>query len=181
MTDNYKRKLNESLDHLHEQLNACFEVYMKADRKLLLTQPVRGKWSIIQILNHLLTSEKLSVNYLEYKLNLNTTIPSLSIRNRINSVILILAFYSPFKFRAPEKNGINNPQNSGDIQAIANEFDKNRKALRIIINKIPHDDIKRAWFKHPYVGRMGLKVMLRFFGAHFIRHHKQALKILAKA
>ena len=181
MSKSYRERLNDSIDVINTQLEISFGIYSAIDAEELNHVPDPRSWSIIQILNHLYISEQLTIRYLEYKKQSGAFIPDFNLKNRINTFILYIAFISPFKYKAPESNGLNTPSNIGDIESLFEIFMTQRMKLKNFIDQIPEEAVKKAWFKHPYAGRMDLIRMLWFFRFHFKRHHKQILKLLAQA
>ena len=176
----YRQKLAFSFEHLSDQLKQYFNLYQGINEKYLSETPLTGKWSILQNLQHLLRSEQLGLQYLQFKFIGDQAIPAVNLRNRFSLIILYVAFNSPFKFKAPEGKGLDIPENTGNITSLYNDFVETREALFDLISKIPDEKLAKAWFKHPYAGRMSLNDMLWFLSFHFKRHHLQILKVLAK-
>jgi hypothetical protein len=181
MNESYKNRLGDSMNRLNAQLDKSFKVYLNIEEEKAHHETSADKWSIIQILNHLQASEQLSLKYLAYKLEHDEEIPELTLKNKVNTLLLFLAFGSPLKFKSPENNGLSLPAKTGDMNTIHKSFKSSRADLQELIDQIQPKEIRKAWFKHPYAGRMDLIRMLWFFRFHFKRHHNQIMKILAKA
>lgn len=137
-----------------------------------------GKWSVNQILTHLLTSEKLSVLYMRKK--------SLGIENLTNSgipeslklVVLKVSQRLPIKYKAPGILVEHTPEALPLMQAIE-QWDAVRNDLRKFLEEIADQNIRKMIYKHPVVGMLDVMQAMAFFHEH-IHHHWPQVKSLLK-
>jgi len=147
----------------HEQLNA---------------HPV-GKWSIAQVMSHLIASEHLSVKYLNKKMLGIHQAPNTGLFEELKMIVLIVSQRTPFiKFKAP-KVLAENTHVYQTAEQLKEAWDKNRVELKEVIARFKDDQIKRKIYKHPIAGMLNIQQGLRFFCEH-INHHTPQIKNLLK-
>jgi uncharacterized damage-inducible protein DinB len=137
-----------------------------------------GKWSIAQVLSHLISSEQLSVNYLNKKiLGINNT-PNTGLTEEVKMIVLIISQRLPIKFKAP-KILAENTTIYETADELKEAWEKVRNELRKVLERFEHDQLKRKIYKHPIAGMLNIQQMLRFFWEH-INHHTPQVKNLLR-
>jgi len=164
------------LKNNNEQLESIFERLQEIDSQLLNRKMDENSWSVIEILNHLHLSEELTLNYLKYKMESNSTFEKETFRSKYRFILMMFLYTIPNKFKAPEK--ISNPSNEDTLETIQEKFAKLRAEFNTFY--LDQDDgfFKLATCKHPAVGRIRADKMLRFFNKHTTHHEKQILRRL---
>lgn len=169
------RSINERLNNLDSELN---EVIKQLDSRVdQVHKSPQGKWSPAQILHHLYTSEYGTVTYLKKKVE-STEVASAGIRGFIASFLLKRALRNQkTKFKAPEVLG--EMPDKPEFEKLRNNYLNLRKELRSVLDRFDKRMAKKAYFKHPVVGRMNIYQTLSFLEEHFDRHKKQIYERLS--
>ncbi len=166
-----KDKLLAAFENLEKNKTELLSKIKNIEYEKLNKPPTKDKWSIAQICQHLIISEKLSVMYINKKLHYKTGIQNTNIASAFRLQLLQFAFNSPFAFKAPE-NVAKLPVKS-TITEIIDEWEKVRVDLKKIIEELPAEFLIGNIFKHPLVGKMNLYHTLKFFNFHISHHRRQ--------
>lgn len=129
------------------------------------------KWTILQILDHLMTSEKLSVVYIKRKTSSDKSIERSGLRSSFRIFALKLAFILPFKYKAPKIS--DSTGKNPNYKKLKTEWQGVRSELKELILKLDENTLKGQIFKHPIVGMLNMKQTLQFYDIHFNHHKKQ--------
>ncbi len=164
-------KLQHSTDELLTKLAAVPE-----DQ---LHQPESdGKWSVIQVLNHLITSEKGSLLYCMKKIQAGDAMEDATVFARFKMQAFNLMMGFPIKLTAP--SFLSSPSNAESLEELKKSWTRSRGKLKDFIDNYPEKYRSKSIYKHPYAGRVDLKGMLHFFAAHQRHHEIQLRRILNK-
>lgn len=135
-----------------------------------------GKWSIAQVLTHLVTSEKLSVGYM-YKKSLGIDmLPNSGIKQSILSFVLKISQRIPLKYKAPKIVEENTPQEL-ELPELIRQWDEVRSSLKGLLERIDSQHSKRLIFKHPVAGKLNAAQAVDFMYEH-VNHHLPQIKHL---
>jgi hypothetical protein len=175
---------------MHPKLQQILNT-LEADRKRLLqeladvpdqrfnTNPVPGKWSISQILTHIITSERLTLLYMRKK---SLGIDQVDNSGWIESFKMLFLEVSqrlPFlKFKAPGVVVEHTPE-ALSYAEVVRQWDKVREQLKKFLEGIDEKNVRKKIYKHPVVGRLDASQAIRFNGEH-IRHHLPQIRKLMK-
>jgi len=165
---------------INEDLTELISTCQKLDHETLNWKPSENEWSVAQVCQHLMLTEKLSMKYVKKKLSFNPKLKSAKLTDtwRVGT----LGLYSKFswKVKAPKAVNENNFPAESNFEEIKSHWKEERTALWEYFNKIPEEHIGMQIYRHPIAGRMSMRGMLVFFHEHFLRHRKQINRILAK-
>lgn len=145
------------------------------DPEILQNKVDEKTWSPVQILSHLIFSERASVLYLKKKIKAGDDLENAWISSRWRMYLLRKAFNGNRKFKAPE--ALANPENL-TLQQAEEEWNRVRSDLRDFLQSYPQKYRRKAIFRHPVAGRITVEQMLEFFKIHMLHHKKQIEKIL---
>lgn len=137
----------------------------------------KNKWSIAQVISHLIASEQLSVKYLNKKILGIDTAPKTGITEELKMVVLKISQRLPFKFKAP-KVVVENTPIYESIEELTETWNKTREELKSVLEKFQDNQINRKVYKHPFAGMLNIQQALKFFGEHTIHHTPQVKKLL---
>jgi hypothetical protein len=137
-----------------------------------------GKWSIAQIISHLIASEQLSVKYLNKKILGIDAAPKTGISEELKMIVVTVSQRLPFKFKAPKVLTENTPIYE-NIEQLMKTWDQTRADLKAVLEKFQDNQINRKVYKHPIAGMLNIKQALMFFREH-INHHTPQVKNLLK-
>jgi hypothetical protein len=146
------------------------------DRYML--QPSPAKWSIAQILTHLLTSEKLSIGYMKKKMLGIDQLNNSGMAGSLRFTLLQLSQRIPIlKFKAPNVVVANTPQ-ALPFDELVTQWDELRNDLKAILESIEEKNVKKAIYKHPLAGRLDAAQATAFFYEHIHHHWPQIKRLL---
>jgi uncharacterized damage-inducible protein DinB len=190
-TDHHKIKL-----HLHKstnmqpQLQKLFDKIEKQKQDLLLLiqshNPAQlqhsslGQWSLGQVYAHLITSERMSMQYLKKKYLGIQEQPRTGIIEELKIVALVISQRLPFKFKAPKVVQDNTPLLT-DAGTIAEAWAATRLEMNELLNQFTADQLTRKVYKHPVAGRLNIQQAVRFFSEHMIHHTPQIKRLLKQS
>lgn len=136
-----------------------------------------GRWSINQIIAHLIAAEKLSIAYLQKKILAINKVDNTGIYEEVKMIVLIISQRLPFKFTAP-RVVVENSTQTTDISQLEKEWCLVRKELRQLLEKVTDDQINRRIYKHVRAGKLNIQHALIFFREHIIHHHPQIKRLM---
>ncbi len=141
-------------------------------------KPNPKKWSINQILSHIVSSERLAVSYVSKKRLGIATLPNTGIKEDLIMMIVVISQRLPLlKFKAP-KTVAENTLLHESPEALIKNWDEVRADLKELLEKFTDDEIKRTTFKHPIAGMLNVKQGVRFLREHIIHHTPQIKRLL---
>jgi len=144
-----------------------------------LNYHLSGKWSINQIIAHLITAENLSIQYLNKKILGINEVKDSGFVEELKMVLLVASQRMPLlKFKAP-KFVVERTPGETEINKLADEWDKTRAELKNILDHLPDQYLNRKIYKHVRVGMLNIQHALKFFHEH-IAHHTPQVKYLLK-
>ena len=134
-------------------------------------QPAAGKWSVAEVIAHLITAEEMSLKYLSKKVQDTSKAEKEGLKNKWRWLLVQIVFTFDIKFKAPE---IVEPKLG--YQSLANlemHWGKVRAQTLEVLSKLSDDELNKELWKHAIAGKMNLHHMVQFFGVHYHRHLKQ--------
>ena len=143
-------------------------------------RPGEGRWSISQILTHLVTSERLSLNYMKKKSQ--TPVEQLGTANLLDDVwffVFGLSQQIPLRYKAP-KIVLDNTPNPLSFGELVRQWDGLRLELADFLNTLESEKIQKKIYKHPIAGRLSVILALRFMVLHLKHHLPQVRAIIAQ-
>lgn len=152
-----------------------FNKISSSDKSLLYLQKANNKWSVIQIIHHIIKSEQLTIVYIRRAISKNDLTKS-GILSRFRGIVLVTALKSSIKFKAPAN--VSNIPNSGDLMELKLKWNRIRTDLIKIIEEAKDETLNKDVFYHPSAGKMNLEYALKFMKTHLKHHEKQIEMIL---
>ncbi len=142
--------------------------------------PRPGKWSIAQVLTHIVTSEQLSLGYMKKKAQGVEQAKNSGLWESLKLFILIISQRLPMlKFKAPrvvvERTPPALPQ-----RELFETWQKSRADLKHFLEGISEAHTRKLIYKHPVAGRLDARQALIFFGEHIRHHRPQLMRLLRK-
>jgi len=137
-----------------------------------------GKWSINQIMAHLISAEDLSILYLNKKILGINEVKDSGLIEELKMILLIISQRLPLKFTAP-KIVIDRTLSETDLNKLITEWDKTRLELKNTLDRIESRHIRRKIHRHVRVGMLNIQHTLKFIGEH-VGHHSPQIKNLLK-
>ncbi|MBK6948594.1 MAG: DinB family protein [Haliscomenobacter sp.] len=169
----------KELKTLDRQLEQLLGELSTMEESHLLQAPGEGKWSPVQVLQHLMLSENGSMQYVRKKTQSGYAgfEPS-DWKGKLRSRLVGFYLSLPFKFKAPAV--VDTPQfpEVKSFEEIREGYLQTRRNLADMLHALPEEAYNVLAYRHPLGGRMNLNGMLHFFAAHFERHEKQIRRSL---
>jgi uncharacterized damage-inducible protein DinB len=167
--------VNHFLNHKFQELEKQREQLMSqiislTEKQINDHEP--GKWSIAEILSHLISSEQLSVNYLNKKILGIADTSNTGLAEEMKMIIFVISQRLPLKFKAPKKVVDNTPQYN-TLEGLTTAWSSSRQELFKVLEKFDDHQLKKKIFRHPLVGMLNIQQTLRFFNEHIIHHTPQ--------
>lgn len=155
-----------------------WELLQQMPEKTLKAKPFPGKWSILEVIEHLIGAEELGLEYMLRKkytpLQTKSFLPA-----GIRSILLKLALRSPLKFKAPKQ--IENIQtNSSKPEALLQHWKTIREQFKDYLEKVPPIAENKPLFRHPTAGPLTLSQTIGFMAEHLHHHQRQVNQILTQ-
>ncbi|RAW03251.1 DinB family protein [Pseudochryseolinea flava] len=173
-------------------MNAYFQKYfdlLEIERKILVAElralseeqrniRIRGKWSINQLVAHLLTAERLSLLYMKKK---SLGIDKLDDSGALEVLKMLLLKFSQrvpvFRFTAPKSLVASTPT-SLKFDELILKWDDSRADLKKFLASIPSEHARKKIFKHHIAGRLDAAQAVCFLREHFRHHMPQVRRLL---
>lgn len=143
--------------------------------EILQSKPVPGKWSMIQLLDHLLSIEKGSLMYMMKK-SADQELKKVKFKNRFYHFLTRIVLKSGKKVKAPAV--VAEPSNEKDLATILKEFENIRSKMREFVSKWPEERHDQLIFRHPLAGMFTLKQTISFLSEHWSHHIPQQNEIV---
>ncbi|MDH4090605.1 MAG: DinB family protein [Cyclobacteriaceae bacterium] len=170
-------KLQYRFDQLEEDRIRLLDALSKYPETRFDYKSEPTRWSINQILIHLLTSEQLTLAYLKKKsLGINQLRNSGPIES-VKITLLTIFQRMPFKFKAPTLVAQHTP-NPVPLRDLAERWSLSRIELKQFLESIHANNVHKLIFKHPVAGRFDAVQCLIFMREHFRHHVPQINRLL---
>jgi uncharacterized damage-inducible protein DinB len=174
--------LNNSLQKQFNTLESQRATLLKLIAALSVEQlnsHPKGKWSIAQIVSHIIASEQLSVMYLNKKiLGINDS-PETGFREAAVMIIFTLSQRFPFRFKAP-KVVVENTTPYQTVEQLTEAWEKVRADMRDVLERFQDNHLTRKVYKHPVAGMLNIQQTMKFFREHIIHHTPQIKNLLSR-
>jgi uncharacterized damage-inducible protein DinB len=169
-------KLQQIFDSLETQRHQLSASLSSLAAEKLNQQPQNG-WSINQVIAHLITAERLSIQYLHKKIQAINEVENTGLLEELKMIVLIISQRLPFKFKAP-KVVVENTTSSSSLPQLEQEWNAVRNELKTVLEKFNEDQLKRKIYKHVVAGKLNIQQTLLFFREHIIHHKRQIKRLL---
>lgn len=168
--------LQNKFDVLESQRRQLLELVKNVGSEKLNHAPA-GKWSINQILAHLITAEKLSVMYIQKKILGITDAKDTGLWEDVKFLILKVSQRLPLKFKAP-RTVVENTLSYTSFVELSADWEKTRAELKVLLEKFDDTQTKKRIYKHFLAGRLNIQHALLFLNEHITHHRPQINRLL---
>src|SRR5262245_55784739 len=142
------RALKQAFEALEQQRIQTMEYVRHLSDEELNRTPAVGKWSVAQILSHIISAERLSGLYIRKKLQGASETADSGLWEEVKFFVLTISQRLPgLKFKAP-RNVVERTQLYHDLPTIHLEWSSVREDLRSVLEKIPEEYTRRKIFRH---------------------------------
>ena len=175
-----KDKALKQLERLDVKLKYLFDRLSEHNPEKLVEKPSLKEWSVVEVMNHLMLSEKLSLKYCQKKLSFDPKLKKTNWKTNWNEFVLRTYLSIPIKFKAPKAVGDSAFLSHSNFIESKDQWLTDRKSLKVFLESQDNEVFRKELYKHPFGMRISLNGMLGFFEAHFDRHEKQINRVLRK-
>jgi hypothetical protein len=172
--------MNKKIQHIFDRAEADRKnilalVSQMSEEKL--SHRNAGKWSVSQILSHIVIAERYSLQYMKKKsLGINE-IQNSGLREDFKCVMLKISQRLPLKYKAPKVLAESKPEELS-YPLIASEWEHVRNDLKQFIGTLDDDQFRKKIYKHPYAGRLNVIQAISFLREHANHHLPQIKRLL---
>jgi hypothetical protein len=140
-------------------------------------KPANNKWSINEILAHLVTSEQLTLRYLKKKSLGADQLTNSGLVEKVKWIILKISQRLPIKYKAP-KHVVSNTPAVLPLGELTRIWMDTREELREFLGTIREENLYKLVYKHPIAGRFDVVQCLMFMREHYYHHLPQIRRLL---
>lgn len=140
-------------------------------------RPTPEKWSISEIVSHLMTADRLSLDYMKKKSQAAESLSDVGWFEEIKMLAFIASQRVPIKYKAP-KGVVQNTPRSIDLSTISKDWNSMMDDYKHFLGKIPDEHIRKKIYKHPILGRLDAKLCLQSIYEHYHHHLPQIKRLL---
>lgn len=136
-----------------------------------------NKWSISQILVHLIIAEEVSIQYIKKKRLGVDNAGDTNLLDELKYLMLKISQRLPLKYKAPKVLGENGPP-SMSLEQITERWECARLDLKKVLQSVETAHLKRKIYKHAVAGRLNILHAVDFFNEHLIHHLPQITRLM---
>jgi hypothetical protein len=162
----------QNLYRLLEQQRLALLDEAKSQTSQQLNNCKNNKWSISQIVGHLVQAEQMSVSYMRKKINAIKEVGSTGLWGEIKLLVFIASQRLPLKYKAPKNLG-DQPPTYVDFASLDSDWNASREQLKQFLETVPDWGLNKKIYRHPVMGRCSVVHALKFFREHIIHHYPQ--------
>ncbi len=136
-----------------------------------------GKWSIAEIVAHLITADRLSLEYMKKKSGAIETVGDAGWFEDFKMLAFTISQRIPIKYNAP-KGVLQNTPRSIELSNLSNDWNAILQDYKIFLEGIPEQYTRRKIYKHPILGRIDARLCLQTLHEHYHHHLPQIKRLL---
>ena len=170
-------RLQQLFHRLEDDRCQLAALLQKHPEEYLHRNPRPRKWSVMEILLHLVTSERLTVNYMRKKSLVIDSLKDAGLMESLKLTLLVISQRLPLRYKAPTVVLEHTPA-MVPLPALLTQWDEIRTDLNVWLDSVADRHLHRLIYKHPVVGRLDVVQALTFMQAHFHHHLPQIARLL---
>ncbi|MFO7448125.1 MAG: DinB family protein [Ignavibacteriaceae bacterium] len=169
------RKLQSLYDSIETERLDITEQVKKLPDKELNRKPAEGKWSVLQIIFHLVKTEKIAVISIQKGIQKKEKHAAWTLRSLINNALLNIILKTPVKIKAPPI--VAKVPDTYNLNELLVQWEKSGKALKETAEEFTPELMEINVFPHSYLGDMNITKTFKFILEHLKHHKRQIYKI----
>lgn len=169
-------QIEKQFKQLEQERRNLFNELKNYSDEVINKKPSSDKWSVAEVIAHLITAEEMSLKYLSKKIQDTSKEKPEGFKHKYRWILVQIVFNFNIKFKAPE---IVEPKMG--YQSLANletKWSDIRNQTLQLLQKLSDDEVNKTLWKHAIAGKLNLHHMVQFFGVHYNRHKKQIERTL---
>lgn len=172
--------MNASLEkeflQLEEERKKLFAELKNYTDDIINKKPAPEKWSIAEVISHLIAAEEMSLKYLLKKTLDTTREGKEGIKHKWRWLLVQIVFAFNIKFKAPD---IVEPKTGYQpLNSLETKWNLVRQETLDKLRQLSVEETEKTLWKHAIAGKLNLRHMVQFFGVHYKRHLKQINRTL---
>jgi DinB superfamily len=167
--------LQKRLQALDERRCALLDQVEALSAERLVARPLPGKWSILEIVEHLVLAEREVLQNLPEPPELVERKRTLKAHLAYPLVMVVLKWGIPAKVPSPRMI----PTGNTSLATLRCQWDENHQWLRSYIGGLDQDGLDRAVFRHPIAGPMTVAQTVHMGQLHVATHARQIRRLLS--
>ena len=169
-------ELRDQLEIYDQQRKTLLDDLERLNDEQLRRKPGPDNWSLLEIIQHLVLSEREVLQGLPESKKLTAQKRGLRARLSYALVLAVLRWNIP----APVPSDGMVPDGNTSLSELQQKWDENLSWLREYLNTLGPEDLSRAVFRHPIVGPMTAVQTIYLAKLHFDVHFRQLRKVRAQ-
>ena len=165
--------LGKRLQTFNEKRGALLNEMGALDPAMLLAKPLAGKWSILEIIEHLTLAERAVLQGLPEPDRIKERERRLKHRFSYGIVMFVLKFGVPVQVPSPAML----PRGDRSLAELRRLWDENQEWLQAYIGRLDSKGFRRAVFEHPIAGPLTVEQAVRMDQVHFDTHVRQIRRL----
>lgn len=168
-------KLQHQLRLLEKLKNDITEVVSHLN-ETNFKRSVGNKWSVGQILIHIVTSERLALQYMQKKSLGIDRLENAGFIEPIKLTVLKISQRLPIKYKVPKAIHDKTPE-APSKEELFRAWDLSRSELKSFLETIEEKNINKKIFKHPIAGMFNVTQGVAFLREHLLHHKPQITRL----
>lgn len=136
-----------------------------------------GKWSIAEILMHVITSERLALLYMRKKSLGVDALKNSGIIQPVKVLLLQMSQRLPLKYKVPPPIKEKTPVAPSKVELIK-MWEEERAKLKQFLAGIEEKNVNKMIFKHPIAGMLNAAQGVIFLREHLLHHKPQIVRLM---
>lgn len=168
-------QLGKTLQSMDQSRRALLDELARLSPEALVAKPLPGKWSILEIVEHLVLAEREVLQNLPKPSEMVELRRSLKAHFTYPMVMMVLRCRIPVK--APSAGML--PKGTRSLSALRQQWDESQHWLQSYVGGLGRDGLGRAVFQHPIAGPMNVTQAVRMGQVHVATHTRQIRRLLS--
>lgn len=168
-------KLENALQAFDESRCALLNDLESLSAETLVARPLPGKWSILEIVEHLVLAEREVLQNLPEPSGIIERKRTLKAHFTYPMVMMVLKYGIPVK--VPSRGMI--PRGTSSLAALRRQWDESQQWLRSYVGGLDRQGAERAIFQHPVAGPLNVAQAVHMGRLHVATHARQINRLLS--
>jgi len=167
--------IQNKLEQMDQRRRALLDRVEALEPGRLVAKPLPGKWSILEIVDHLVTAERDVLQNLPDPAQLVDRPRRLKHRIRYPIVLFVLKYNISVPVPTPRML----PRGITSLAELRRQWDESQDWLRRYVGGLDQEGLQRAVFRHPVSGPLTVTQVLRMGRVHVEHHEGQIERLIA--
>ena len=165
--------LGDKIQNFNQKRIKLLDELETLDPAVLTTRPQADKWSILEIIEHLVVAERAVLSGLFESSRQRQS--QRSLKNHLMYIAVMAVLKLPFPVKVPAPSML--PQGNKNLDDLRKMWDENLKSLQSYLSKLDQQSIQEDVFRHPIAGPMTVSQAVHMDFYHFDRHLRQIRRL----